>query len=86
MIGNLEEARSAYLEAARIGQEAGDIHLSIVLNLILLTYWSSRDCFRQAARIYSETSQMATRPDGQKSVIAGRVCVELSQSPMSGAT
>ncbi len=32
MSGNLEEAQQAYVEAARIGQAAGDIHLTIVNN------------------------------------------------------
>jgi LuxR family maltose regulon positive regulatory protein len=33
----------------------------------------------QAARIYFDTLRIATRPDGQKSIIAGRVYGELSQ-------
>jgi LuxR family maltose regulon positive regulatory protein len=77
--GNLEEARRAYLEAAAIGQAAGDINLTIVLNSNLANILVEQGSLRQAARIYSETIQMATRPDGQKSVIAGRVYAELSQ-------
>lgn len=79
MSGNLEDARQAYLEAARIGQAAGDIHLNIVLNSNLANILVEQGSLRQAARIYSETLQMTTRPDGQQSVIAGRVYAELSQ-------
>jgi LuxR family maltose regulon positive regulatory protein len=77
--GNLEEAQVAYTEAAKIGQTAGDIHLTIVNNSNLANVLLERGSLRQAARIYSDTLQIATRPDGRKSIIAGRVYGELSQ-------
>jgi ATP/maltotriose-dependent transcriptional regulator MalT len=77
--GNLEEARQAYMESARIGQAAGDVHLIIVANSNLANVLIEQGMLRQAARIYSETLLKATRPDGQKSIIAGRVLAELSQ-------
>ena len=79
MNGNLEDARQAYMEAKRIGQAAGDIHLVIVLNSNLANILVEQGHLHQADRIYSETLQLATRPDGQKSVIAGRIYAELSQ-------
>jgi LuxR family maltose regulon positive regulatory protein len=79
MSGNLEDAEQAYLEAASIGQAVGDIHLTIVANSNLANILVEQGSLRQAARIYFETLRMATRPDGQKSVIAGRVYAELSQ-------
>ena len=79
MSGNLEDAEQAYLEAASIGQAVGDIHLTIVANSNLANILVEQGSLRQAARIYFDTLRMATHPDGQKSVIAGRVCVELSQ-------
>jgi len=79
MSGNLECAQQAYIEAARIGVAAGDIHLTIVNNSNLANLLIEQGSLRQAARIYAETLQMATRPDGQKSIIAGRVYGELSQ-------
>ena len=79
MSGNLEEARQAYLESAQICQAAGDVHLTIVINSNLANILVEQGSLRQAARIYSETIQMATRPDGQKAVIVGRVYAELSQ-------
>ena len=77
--GNLDEARQAYLESARIGQAAGDVHLTIVVNSNLANILVEQGSLHKAARLYHETLQMATRPGGRKTVIAGRVCVELSQ-------
>jgi LuxR family maltose regulon positive regulatory protein len=77
--GDLEAAKEAYTEAAKIGQAAGDIHLTIVNNSNLANVLIEQGSLRQAARIYSDTLQIATRPDGQKSIIAGRVYGELSQ-------
>lgn len=77
--GDLESARHAYLEAMRIGQAAGDVHLTIVLNSNLANILMEQGRLRQAARIYEETLKQATRPDGHPSVIAGRACIELSQ-------
>lgn len=79
MNGDLEQARLAYLESARIGKTAGDIHLTIVVNSNLANILIEQGLLHQAASIYSETLSMATRPDGQKTLIAGRVLVELSQ-------
>jgi LuxR family transcriptional regulator, maltose regulon positive regulatory protein len=79
MNGELEQARQAYMEARQIGQAAGDIHLVIVANSNLANILIEQGLLHQAARIYSDTLQMATRPDGQKLVIAGRVYLELSQ-------
>jgi LuxR family maltose regulon positive regulatory protein len=79
MNGNLVDARQAYMEAQQIGQAAGDIHLVIVANSNLANILIEQGLLHQAATIYSETLEMTTRPDGQKSVLAGRVYAELSQ-------
>jgi LuxR family maltose regulon positive regulatory protein len=79
MSGDLEEAKRAYIESARIGKAAGDIHLTIVVNSNLSNILIEQGLLHQAARVYSESLSMATRPDGQKTLIAGRVFVELSQ-------
>jgi LuxR family maltose regulon positive regulatory protein len=79
MTGELEEARQAYAEAAQIGRAAGDVHLAIVLNSNLAGILVEQGQLRQAAALLSETLAMAKRPDGQRSVIAGRACIELSQ-------
>jgi LuxR family maltose regulon positive regulatory protein len=79
MTGDLDEAKRAYIESARICQAAGDVHLTIVINSNLANILVEQGVLRQAARIYSETLSLATRPDGQKALIAGRLFVELSQ-------
>ena len=79
MNGDLKSAKQAYEEAKRIGQAAGDIHLVIVVNSNLANILVELGHLHQAVSIYSETLQMASRPDGHKSVIAGRIYAELSQ-------
>lgn len=77
--GDLETARQAYVEAMRIGQTAGDIHLAIVINSNLANILIEQGRLHQAARLYDEALQMATSPDGHPSVLAGRALIELSQ-------
>jgi len=79
IIGNIEEARHAYVEAVRISQTAGNIHLVIIANSNLAHILMELGQLYQAARIYSETLQMATRPDGQRLPLADRVCAGLSR-------
>ncbi|MCX6001818.1 MAG: LuxR C-terminal-related transcriptional regulator [Chloroflexi bacterium] len=79
MNGELEEARQAYLRAKQIGQATGDIHLVITINCNLGNLLVEQGRLHEAAAIFSETLEMATRPDGKKLVIAGRVYGELSQ-------
>ena len=79
MTGDLEEARRAYIESAQICQAAGDVHLTIVINSNLANILVEQGLLHQAATIYSETVSIATHPDGQKALIAGRLLVELSQ-------
>jgi len=77
--GDLEQAWQAYMEAKQIGLAAGDQHLVIVANSNLANILIERGLLHQAAEIYTEALEMTTRPDGQKSVLAGRAYVELSQ-------
>ena len=79
MNGELEEARQACTEAKKIGQAAGDIHAILVVNCALGRIFTELGLLHQAAEIYAETLQMATRPDGRKLVTAGEVYAELSQ-------
>jgi LuxR family maltose regulon positive regulatory protein len=79
MSGDLEAARQAYVESARICEAAGDIHLIIVVTSNLANILVEQGSIREAARTLSETLQLATRPDGGKVLIAGRLCIELSQ-------
>jgi LuxR family transcriptional regulator, maltose regulon positive regulatory protein len=77
--GDLEPARQAYLEAKQIGLAAGDKHLVIVTNSNLANILYEQGLLHQAAGIYRETLEMTARPDGQRSVLAGRASLELSQ-------
>jgi LuxR family maltose regulon positive regulatory protein len=79
LTGDLEEARRAYIESARISQSAGDVHLTIVINSNLANILVEQGLLRQAEKIYAETLSLATRPDGQMALIAGRILIELSQ-------
>jgi ATP/maltotriose-dependent transcriptional regulator MalT len=67
--GDLEEARHAYSEAMQIAQAAGDVHLTIVLNSNIANILMEQGYLHEAHNIYSETLEMAIRPDGQKLVI-----------------
>jgi hypothetical protein len=77
--GNVEEARLAYTEAVRIGQAADNIHMVIIANSNLAHTLMELGRLHQAARIYSETLQMATHPDGQTSPLADGIYVGLSR-------
>ena len=79
MNGELEEARQACTEAKQIGQAAGDVHVVMIVNCALGRIFIEQGLLHQAAEIYAETLQIATRPDGKKLVTAGEVYVELSQ-------
>jgi LuxR family maltose regulon positive regulatory protein len=79
MNGDLTDAQQAYAEAKKICQAAGDIHLVVVANSNLANIMMEQGLLHEAANIYSETLQLATRPNGQKLVIAGRLYMELSQ-------
>jgi LuxR family maltose regulon positive regulatory protein len=79
MNGELEAARQAYLKSKQMGQAAGNLDLVVVTNSNLANILIEQGLLHQAVEIYSETLHMATRPDGQKFVIAGRVYIELSQ-------
>jgi len=77
--GNVEEARLAYTEAVRIGQAADNIHMVIIASSNLAHILMEQGRLHQAARIYSETLQMATRPDGQRSPLADGIYAGLSR-------
>ncbi len=71
--GNLELARSAYLEAAQISQAAGNIYMTMIAKSNLADVLIEQGELHQAARIYAETLQNARRPDGQELPIADRL-------------
>jgi LuxR family maltose regulon positive regulatory protein len=66
--GNLEEAIRAYTEAIRIGREADNLHMVIIANILM-----EQGQLHRAADIYTKSLQMAVRPDGQRSPLAGKI-------------
>jgi LuxR family transcriptional regulator, maltose regulon positive regulatory protein len=79
LTGNLEEARQAYLEAVRIGQAANDVRLVVMANSTLADVLMAQGQLHKAARLYSESLQMATYPDGRKLPLADRAYAGLSR-------
>jgi LuxR family transcriptional regulator, maltose regulon positive regulatory protein len=79
MIGELEEAKQACTEAKKIGQAAGDVPSVIIVNCALGRIFTEQGHLHQAAEIYAETLQIATRPDGKKLVSAGEAYAESNQ-------
>jgi LuxR family maltose regulon positive regulatory protein len=79
MNGNLEEARRAYAEAVQIGQAADNVHLVIIFDSNIADILIEQGQLHQAARIYSESLEKATRPDGQRSPWTDRVYAGLSR-------
>jgi LuxR family maltose regulon positive regulatory protein len=74
----MEQASLAYAEAVRIGQAAGNIHMVIIASTNLADVLMKQGELHQAARLFTETLQLATRPDGSRSPLADRVYTGLS--------
>jgi LuxR family transcriptional regulator, maltose regulon positive regulatory protein len=79
MNGDLEEARQACLEAQQIGKVSGTINVVVIVNCALGRIFTEQGLLHQAADMYAEALQIATRPDGRKLVVAGEPYTELSQ-------
>jgi LuxR family transcriptional regulator, maltose regulon positive regulatory protein len=68
--GKLEEARLAYEGAVQIGQVAGNPHTTMMSLSNLADVYFEQGKFHQAARLYTETLQMAVQIDGPNSAYA----------------
>jgi LuxR family maltose regulon positive regulatory protein len=77
--GNLEEATRAYTEAIRIGQEARNLHMTIIANSNLGDILVEQGQLHRAGDTYTKALQMAVRPDGQRSPLAKNLCVGLGR-------
>jgi LuxR family maltose regulon positive regulatory protein len=69
--GNLEEATRAYTEAIRISQDAGNLHMAIIVKSDIANILMEQGQLYNATDTFSHTLQMAVRPDGQRSPLAG---------------
>jgi LuxR family maltose regulon positive regulatory protein len=77
--GNLDEAAHAYTEAIRIGREANNLHMVIIANSNLAEILMEQGQLHRASMIYTNSLQMAVRPDGQRSPLAGKIYAGLSR-------
>ena len=71
--GDLEDASSAYAEAIRIGREAGNLNMVIIANSNLAEILIDQGQLHKAADTLTHSLQMAVRPDGQRSPLAGKL-------------
>jgi LuxR family maltose regulon positive regulatory protein len=79
MNGDMEEAKRAYLEAEQASQAAGNIYMTMIADSNLADVLLEQGQLRQAEKIYSETLQIAARPDGQKLPLADRLYIGLGE-------
>jgi LuxR family transcriptional regulator, maltose regulon positive regulatory protein len=77
--GNLDEATRAYNEAIRIGREARNLHMIIIANSNLGDILMEQGQLHRAGDIYTRALQMAVRPDGQRSPLAGKLYAGLGR-------
>ncbi len=77
--GNLAEAQSAYADSVSVSQAAGNISVVITASSNLADALMGQGKLQQAARIYSEASQMVNMADGSVSPLAGRVYAGLAR-------
>jgi LuxR family maltose regulon positive regulatory protein len=71
--GELEDATNAYTEAIRIGREAGNLHMIIIANSNMAEILMEQGLLHKSADILTHSLQMAVRPDGQRSPLAGKL-------------
>ena len=77
--GNLEEAIQAYTEAIQIGREANNLNMVIIANSNIADILMEQGQLHRAADTYTQTLQMAVRPDGQRSPLAGKIFAGLGR-------
>ena len=77
--GNLVDATRAYTEAIRIGREAGNLHMVIIANSNLADILVEQGQLHKAIDTLTRSLQMAVRPDGQRSPLAGKLYASLGR-------
>lgn len=77
--GNMPEALRAYAEAARIGQIAGDAHVTMMSITNQADIYFEQGQLQQAARLYLETLQLSEKVDGPDSYYAQGIYFGLSR-------
>jgi LuxR family maltose regulon positive regulatory protein len=77
--GNMEEAIQAYTEAIRIGREADNLHMVIIANTNRADIFIEQGQLHRAVDTFAQCLQMAVRPDGQRSPLAGSIYAGLGR-------
>ncbi len=71
--GNMEEANLAYTEAIQIGRAANNLYMVIIASSNIADILMEQGQLHRAADTYTQSLQMAIRPDGQRSPLAGPI-------------
>jgi LuxR family transcriptional regulator, maltose regulon positive regulatory protein len=77
--GNLKEAIQAYTEAIQIGREAKNLNMVIIANSNIADILMTQGQLHRAADTYTQSLQMAVRPDGQRSPLAAKIFVGMGR-------
>jgi LuxR family maltose regulon positive regulatory protein len=77
--GNLEQAFQAYTEAIQIGRAANNLNMVIIANTNIADILMEQGQLHRAADIYTQALQMAVRPDGQRSPLAGSIFIGMGR-------
>jgi LuxR family maltose regulon positive regulatory protein len=77
--GNFEQAIQAYTEAIKIGREANVLNMVIIASTSIADILMEQGQLHRAADIYSQSLQMAVRPDGQRSPLAAGIFAGLGR-------
>lgn len=77
--GDLAEARQTYTAAKCIGQAVSNRPMVIISSTNLAEVLVEQGLLHQAARLYAESLQLATRPDGQRLPLADSIYAGLSR-------
>ncbi len=77
--GDLEEAIKAYTEAIKIGREAKNLQMVVIANSNLAEILIEKGQLQKSDDILTHSLQMAVRPDGQRSPLAGKLLAKLGK-------
>jgi LuxR family maltose regulon positive regulatory protein len=76
-MGDLDQAKQIYLQAAEIAKSANNTEMMININDDIVDILNEQGLLRQAERLLLETLQMTVRADGQRLPLSGNVYYRL---------
>jgi LuxR family maltose regulon positive regulatory protein len=77
--GDLEEAKRAYTKAIRIGRGANNPNMVIIANSSIANILITQGQLHRGADKYTQSLQMAVRPDGQRSPLAANILASMGK-------